>query len=75
MTFVMIISFIITWYGIQYVYTPTPSSETPAIITMYKRQGCTRHPDAIPGNLLIWEDGLKYVPFDSFDHQIVLFCP
>ena len=89
--FVILVSFIITWYGIQYLYTPTPRSETPAVVDAYKRQGCTRHPGEasppyIPGNLLIWEDGrgdtgrgdtgrLRYVPFDSFDHQIVLFCP
>lgn len=74
--FVMLISFILTWYAIQYVYSPTPRSESPSIITSYKRQGCVQNPDYIPGNLLIWEqDRLKYIPFDSFDHQIVLFCP
>lgn len=44
---------------------------------IYKRQGCTLHPDFIPGNLLIYEDGYKYIPFDDTwqKHTIVYFCP
>jgi hypothetical protein len=72
----MFISFIATWFLIQPFYTPTPRSESPSIIENYKRQGCTPNPDFIPGNILVWEqDRLKYIPFDNFDHQIVLFCP
>ena len=71
-----LLSFTITWYAMQYVYTPIPRSETQSILKIYESQGCVRNPDFIPANIVIWEDErLKFVPFDSFDHQIALFCP
>ena len=76
--FVILVSFIITWYGIQYLYTPTPRSESPAVVDAYKRQGCTQNPDFIPANIVIWEDErIKFVPFDENWHtySIVLWCP
>lgn len=72
----MTISFIVAWYLMQYIYTPTPRSESPGILKLYKEQGCTLEPDFIPANILVWESGkFKYIPFDSFEHEIVLFCP
>lgn len=75
---VMLMSFIVTWFVVQAVYTPTPRSETPSIVQMYEDQGCVRSPDFIPANLVIWQDDrIKYVPFDDnwTTYKIVLFCP
>ena len=73
----MTFSFVVTWYLLQYVYTPTPRSETPSILQMYEDQGCVRNPDFIPANLVIWENKIKYVPFDEnwTTYRIVYFCP
>lgn len=68
----------ITWYVMQYFYTPTPRSEAPDILKLYEDQGCTLQPDFIPGNALLWDDGFKYVSFEQAwqtPNSIVFFCP
>lgn len=73
----MIFSFILTWYALQYIYTPTPRSETSSILKTYENQGCVRKPDFIPSNLVIWDERIKFVPFDEnwTQYKIVYFCP
>lgn len=73
----MIFSFILTWYALQYIYTPTPRSETSSMLEMYENQGCTRTPDFIPSALVIWDERIKFVPFDEnwTTYKIVYFCP
>lgn len=73
---IVIVSFIVTWYVMQHVYTPT-YSETPSILQMYEDQGCVRNPDFVPSALVIWDGNIKYVPFDDDWHtyKIVYFCP
>lgn len=72
-----ITTFIITWYLMQYIYTPTPRSETSSILRTYEKQGCVRNPDFIPSNLVIWDDKIQFVPFDEnwTEYKIVYFCP
>lgn len=70
-------SFIITWYGLQYVYTPTPKSVVRSHYDLFEDQGCTLSPDFIPSGLVIWDERLQYVPFDDnwTTYEIVYFCP
>lgn len=44
---VVFLSFIITWYAVQYVYSPPMKSEGISIIHAYKSQGCVAKPDFI----------------------------
>lgn len=60
----------------QAIYTPVPRSENASVLKLYEKQGCTLHPDYVPGHIVIYKDGrLKYREFDSFNYVIVYFCP
>lgn len=78
----LIISFIITWYAVQYVYSPPMKSEGINIIHAYKSQGCVAKPDFIATTAVAWTDHYKQIDFtDAWNGymngelQIVLFCP
>ena len=67
-------SYTATWLAMQAVYTPTPRSEIPGVLEMYKSQNCTTTPNN-PTHIVAWENNkLKYKPL-NYNTKIVLYCP
>lgn len=77
----LIISFVITWYGMQYLYHPPLKSEGSNIVRAYKNAGCVEKPGFIPSTAVMWDNGYKQKPFDVAWNEylnggtLVLFCP
>jgi len=78
----MVVSYIVVWYGMQYVYPPPLANDGTNIVRAYKNAGCVEQPDFIPSTAIMWEKGgYKQKDFDTAWREyleggtLVLFCP